>query len=264
MPRQRAFTLIELMVVAAIILLLVAILLPTLDKAQEMAAVSICATNQRQLQLATIAYSSDNYNIFPPCKQAIALKWDGSTDSKDDENSTASEPITRLDQSLLWRYFKNPDVLMCPIFKSTTGDNALRSYSMNWNAGSEKAGSHLGNQSLCTINKIKHPATFGLFTEENQWSFAPYSNAGINDADFVCQTWPTQDTIATYHLPEVNRYADASPYAYVPTHPDDLLNTGVGNVVFADGHVALVETTKTKSVMYDDHADFVGLPAYTP
>jgi prepilin-type N-terminal cleavage/methylation domain-containing protein/prepilin-type processing-associated H-X9-DG protein len=48
-PRTRAFTLIELLVVVAIITLLMAILLPAMDRAREQAKTVLCASNMRQV-----------------------------------------------------------------------------------------------------------------------------------------------------------------------------------------------------------------------
>ncbi|NIA06438.1 MAG: prepilin-type N-terminal cleavage/methylation domain-containing protein [Actinobacteria bacterium] len=59
------FTLIELLVVVAIIALLVAILLPSLQEAKELARQVVCVSNVRSITLATIMYAGDNGGYFP-------------------------------------------------------------------------------------------------------------------------------------------------------------------------------------------------------
>lgn len=63
--RQRGFTLIELMVVVAIIALLIAILLPSLQKARNAARGSRCLSNLRALGSATTMYMADNKDWLP-------------------------------------------------------------------------------------------------------------------------------------------------------------------------------------------------------
>ena len=65
MKSKKAFTLIELLVVVAIIALLIAILLPSLARAREMARRSMCASNLRQIGLAMIQYAQSNNESFP-------------------------------------------------------------------------------------------------------------------------------------------------------------------------------------------------------
>jgi prepilin-type N-terminal cleavage/methylation domain-containing protein len=65
--RARAFTLVELLVVIGIIAVLVAILLPSLNKARQAAESVQCLSNLKQLYLATMFYANDMQGYFPAC-----------------------------------------------------------------------------------------------------------------------------------------------------------------------------------------------------
>lgn len=245
MRRLRGFTLVELMVVVSIIILLVTLLLPALDNAQKTAAMAVCGSNLKQLGHGHLAYAASNRTKYPPFRQAITMGWNG-------EVSIADLPDDTIEDSLLWDYIQNADVLMCPIFQSLTNENAVRSYSLNWNCGSTPAGSDLNNEGIASITQVRRPANFAVFSEENPWTHPAYAGAGLNDADLIVDGWPGRDTLGTFHLPKVDRYAVGFPAGYVPTHHDDLLNTGVANVNFADGHVEMKDTLQTESVVYND------------
>ncbi len=63
--QNTGFTLIELLVVISIIALLLAIMLPSLTKAKEIARKVVCLSNCRQWATATVTYASDNRDYFP-------------------------------------------------------------------------------------------------------------------------------------------------------------------------------------------------------
>jgi prepilin-type N-terminal cleavage/methylation domain-containing protein len=64
--QRRAFTLIELMVVIAIIIILAAMLLPSLSRAKDQANRVTCINNLKQLVYATHMYADDNEDQLPP------------------------------------------------------------------------------------------------------------------------------------------------------------------------------------------------------
>jgi prepilin-type N-terminal cleavage/methylation domain-containing protein/prepilin-type processing-associated H-X9-DG protein len=66
MTTRSAFTLIELLVVIAIIAILAALLLPALSAAKSKAKSIHCASNQKQVMLATKLYMDDNTGMILP------------------------------------------------------------------------------------------------------------------------------------------------------------------------------------------------------
>ena len=66
LPRlRRGFTLIEMLLVVAILSLLIAVLLPTLTQAREQVNRSLCATRLHQLATASVSYSNDHQRRLP-------------------------------------------------------------------------------------------------------------------------------------------------------------------------------------------------------
>ena len=73
MRRQKAFTLIELLVVISIIALLMAILLPTIQRVRNQAKAVACQSNLHQWGLTFAAHTQDNDGHLVPCEDP---KWE--------------------------------------------------------------------------------------------------------------------------------------------------------------------------------------------
>ncbi len=70
---RRAFTLIELLTVIAIISVLMSLLLPGLGRAKRTARITACLSNLHQIGLAMELYVADNNHRLPTCAQMPSL-----------------------------------------------------------------------------------------------------------------------------------------------------------------------------------------------
>src|ERR1035437_9243275 len=62
---RKAFTLVELLVVVAIIVILIALLLPQLSKAREIAKKTVCLAHLKQIGTAFYTYAGNNNSMIP-------------------------------------------------------------------------------------------------------------------------------------------------------------------------------------------------------
>lgn len=128
------FTLIELLVVTAILAILMALLLPTIQNAKEKAKQAHCMQNLRQLGLAYEQYTNDYDGWYPP-----QPGWQGDTQAYiqtswityDANSNIINGGATQLQirNGLLWPYLKNYEVYMCPGDKN----RLIRNYSYSQN-----------------------------------------------------------------------------------------------------------------------------------
>lgn len=77
LKKQKGFTLIEILVVIAVITVLLAVSLPVVHRIRSVGKRVQCASNCRQIGLAWEAYLSDNQDAFPQSKNNIHITFGG-------------------------------------------------------------------------------------------------------------------------------------------------------------------------------------------
>ncbi|UCD28563.1 MAG: prepilin-type N-terminal cleavage/methylation domain-containing protein [Planctomycetota bacterium] len=201
---KNAFTLIEVLVVVAIIALLISILLPSLSTARGSARMAICATNLRTFGFAMTQYAQENKGFIPrdyqvqnnallvpdrfsrylgePRYPLIPRDQDPAYIAQGEEN------IQKRDE-MLAPIFARMEMLQCPSFPKDRGRNALplstdvviddQPYDYVVNAFQiERGASYKGGKPEVTkLDKIRNSGKLIYLTEANralQWAIFRY------------------------------------------------------------------------------------------
>lgn len=228
---KRAFTLIELLVVIAIIAILMAILLPSLNKAREQGKRAACLSNVKQLGLAWVMYADDNDNKIvngctgKPGESPIPnnedgwVHWAGYSDQ-----TTETDQIDAIKTGALFRYCNSTELYRCPTALRTE----MRTYSivdsMN---GWPSSGPRIKNRM-----DIIRPGERLVFLDEGWVTFASWS------VPYDRESW--WGSVVTVPGIENNRNNDPPPVR----HGDGT------NFSFADGHSEYWKWKDSRTIKY--------------
>jgi prepilin-type N-terminal cleavage/methylation domain-containing protein/prepilin-type processing-associated H-X9-DG protein len=232
---KEAFTLVELMVVMAIIGLLAALLLPALARAKDKARSTQCLGNLRQLTLCSHLYAGDNDDLLPPNDSVVTP--DGTPNGQtiasgvswcSDHPQTDTNTVN-LKRGVLFDYNRSVAIYHCPADTATlqtiTGQplTQLRQRSYNLSQSVNGYSAYLDNYpdaanlpAFSKFTQIQSPSPSELFV------FIDELPATQFDASFGMPPKGSPD-----YQDWQNCWFDM---------PSDRHNQG-GNLSFADGHV---------------------------
>jgi len=215
--RNRAFTLLELLVVISVVSVLMAVLMPALGGARQRGKSIACLSNLRQLAIASQVYGNNNDGFYPIAYMykftdtaSVFYAWDFTT------IITFSPFEQEVIPGLLWEGETIEKVQQCPSFKGDSTWLADPYTGYNYNTSYIGHGQFEACVTPARAAAVRRPERCALFGD-GQWS------EGANK--FMRSPWPNEcDTVGF-------RYAGTQGYRHY----------GRTNVAYCDGHAATVK-----------------------
>ncbi len=217
-----AFTLIELLVVIAVIGILAAMLLPALARGKASAWRADCASNLRQLGLASQMYWDDNngncFQWYEGVTNNGELYWFGWLGT----GPEGQRPVD-LSAGVLYRYLAASKVRLCPALNYTFPQFKLKADSPVCSYGYNVLLSPGSSAISASIGRVRRPTEIALFADAAQVNDFQFPASRANP---MLEEW--------YYLDNPTNYASASYYPH-----GHFRHAQKANVAFCDGHVGL-------------------------
>ncbi|MCU0791405.1 MAG: DUF1559 domain-containing protein [Opitutaceae bacterium] len=218
----RAFTLIELLTVIAIIGILAAIIIPTVGRVRSSARDASCKSNLRQIALATNLFTTER-GVFPLSS--------GNTPGGNWRN--ALRPYMNAGPAVA-NNENNSETVVCParvVIPTNPADNLRASYSAHPRILVNPGDLTAGTPGAVSVSKVKRPSQVILFGDATQ-----QTNGGSHGQFWSVTAMTTnQDSANGLEEPiEADPATDIDPagQAYIRYR-----HNGAANMVFVDAHV---------------------------
>jgi prepilin-type N-terminal cleavage/methylation domain-containing protein/prepilin-type processing-associated H-X9-DG protein len=223
--KKSLFTLVELLVVVAIIGVLASLLLPVLGKARKQARRVVCNSQMRQLALKITIYTDDNEQYYPYATQDNdEIQWD---DLINYYLSTSEKKEKGLDES--FTKAANDKLYICPSDEvERNGGDLTRSYSLN-------SGSNWSVTNLQNLN--------GIATIHG-------TSARVNDIPAPSELLMMGEKYHKHNRRGYNNHSVLGTLANFGGKPGAHGNLLKYNYVFVDGHTEFL--LLSKSYLYQD------------
>ena len=224
MSRKKGFTLIELLVVIAIIAVLMAILMPALNRAREQGKRSTCLYNLKQLTLAWIMYADDNDDklINGDNGEYTSMYSQGRPFDDSHYNETpwvlrdynltvTAEKRKSIEEGSLYPYARTLDLYGCPtvgkIVRSGVQEEILRTYSIS-DSMNCKGWPAMNAKMLKKRLEIPNPAFRIVFVDDGGTS--PSAMGG----------WTVEVTNERWWDPPPVRHGDGTTFSFADGHSE--------------------------------------------
>jgi prepilin-type N-terminal cleavage/methylation domain-containing protein len=115
--RRSGFTLVELLMVIAIIAVLIGLVVPLIARVKAQAKRALCMSNQKQLLEGMLAYANQNRGFLPHCNKqglemlALVPGWLYDPQVSADHNPLSAQD---LHSGAVWKQLQNDAVFRCP------------------------------------------------------------------------------------------------------------------------------------------------------